>query len=339
MSEIHEQPIIHPAAWVRADLDISGVWTHRLNADDVAELDAALRGVNRMGLDLAHIGREQFPLPRLAERLSGWADEIERGRGFVLVQGFPAEAYASQDVEKIFWGLGCYLGQPVTQNPRGELMGHVMDYGRKFGGLDVRGYETNAHLPFHTDGCDLVGLMCLRKAKAGGLSSIVSSLALHNEILAHHPEFLPVLYRGFHYIKREAAMTDDPVTASRVPVFGHVDGIVSCRYIRAQIEAACARTGTSLSALEREALDCMDQLAADPRLHVDMDLQPGDMQLCNNYTILHSRTDFEDWDEPDRRRHMLRLWLSSRNRRRLAPDFPQHNGYGLGQIAEVAFGG
>src|SRR5690606_10643716 len=150
---------------------------------------------------------------------------------------------------------------------------------RKFGGLDVRGYETNAHLPFHSDGCDLVGLMCLRKAKAGGLSSIVSSLALHDEIRTHHPEYLPVLYRGFHYIKREAAMTDDPVTATRIPVFGQVDGTVSCRYVRAQIEAACTRTGTTLSSLEREALDCMDRLAADPRLHIDMDLQPGDMQL------------------------------------------------------------
>ncbi|WP_158213348.1 TauD/TfdA family dioxygenase [Pigmentiphaga sp. NML080357] len=339
MSDVYLQPIDHPAAWKGADLEREDDWIHHLDERDLQELDAALRNVRALELDLPRIGRETFPLPRLAARLARWSEEIENGRGFVVVRGFPAQDYAPEDVEAVFWGIGTYLGLPVTQNPRGELMGHVKDYGRTFGNLDVRGYETNAHLPFHTDGCDLVGLMCLRRAKAGGRSSIVSALALHNEIRERHPEFLPVLYRGFHYIKREAAMTDDPVTATRVPVFGQRDGVVSCRYVRAQIEAACTRTGTTLTALEREALDCLDRLAADPRFHIDMDLQPGDMQLCNNYTILHSRTHFEDWPEPDRRRHMLRLWLTCRRRRPLAADFPQHNGYGLGQLTEVAFGG
>src|SRR5690606_25502472 len=132
-----------------------------------------------------------------------WSTEIEDGRGFVLVRGFPAQDYAVEDAEAVFWGIGSYLGLPVTQNPKGVLMGHVKDYGRKFGNLDVRGYETNAHLPFHSDGCDLVGLMCFRRARNGGQSSIVSALALHNEIAAQHPEYLPILYRGFYYIKRE----------------------------------------------------------------------------------------------------------------------------------------
>ncbi len=339
MSEARGQQIHHVAAWTAADLSQADAWTHWLDDQDIQELDRALRSVRAQGLDLPRIGRETFRLPELGRKLERWSTEIEDGRGFVLVRGFPAQDYAVEDAEAVFWGIGSYLGLPVTQNPKGELMGHVKDYGRKFGNLDVRGYETNAHLPFHSDGCDLVGLMCFRRARNGGQSSIVSALALHNEIAAQHPEYLPILYRGFYYIKREAAMTDDPVTAHRVPLFGQKDGVISCRYVRAQIEAAATRTGNALSTIERDALDYLDSLAADSRFHLDMDLQPGDMQLCNNYTILHSRTDFEDWPEPSMQRLMLRLWLSCRSRRPLADAFPQHNGYGLGQIAEVAFGG
>ena len=174
--------------------------------------------------------------------------------------------------------------------------------------------------------------------KSGGLSSIVSSVTLHNEILRRHPEYLPPLYHGFHYIKREAALTDDPVTSYRLPVFGAKDGCISARLVRNQINAACVKTGKPLEPLEQAALDFLDSLAYDPDIHLDMDLQLGDMQLCNNYTILHSRTGFEDWPEPERRRHMIRLWLTFRERRRPMGDaFPAHNGYGRNQIAEVAF--
>jgi len=225
----------------------------------------------------------------------------------------------------------------VDRNPRGDLLGHVFDHGRKYGNIDVRGYETNAHLPVHSDGCDLVGLLCLRRAKSGGLSSLVSSVTLHNEILRQHPEYLAPLYNGFHYIKREAALTDDPVTHDRIPVFGAIDEFISSRLVRNQINAAALKTGKPLAPLEKAALDFLDKLAYDPEIHLDMDLHIGDMQLCNNYTILHSRTGFEDFDEPARRRHMIRLWLTLEERRPMAEGFPPHQGYGRQQIAEIAF--
>lgn len=337
MSEIYTQPITDVSAWRGADIKDRTDWIVALSDAENEEIERALRGVQSRGLGLASIGREAFPLPTLGRKLEQCADEIQHGRGFVLLRGLQMEPYNDDEVGTIFWGMGCYLGLPVTQNPKGELLGHVKDYGRTFGNLDVRGYETNAHLPYHTDGCDAVGLLCLRRAKAGGLSSIVSAASVHNELLRRYPETLPILYRGFRYIRREAANTDAPVTPRRIPVFGAVDGKISCRYVRAQIEAACTRMGTELSADERKALDCLSNLAADPELRLDMDLKVGDIQLINNYTVLHSRTHFEDWPEVERRRHMLRLWLTMRERRQLPDDFPQHNGYGLGQIAEVAF--
>ena len=156
------------------------------------------------------------------------------------------------------------------------------------------------------------------------------------KILRRDPKSLAPLYRGFHYIKREAANTESPITPHRVPVFGAKDGLISCRLVRNQINAA-ADVGEKLLAAEVAALDLLDSLAQDPAIHLDMDLQVGDMQLCNNYTVLHSRTAFEDYPEPERRRHMIRLWLTMRNRRPMGEGFVQQNGYG--GIAEIGFGG
>jgi hypothetical protein len=334
---MHEAIIDHPSAWYGRDLAGDASWLVQLTPPDLAEIDAALRGVAARGLSMDQVARAAFPLPALGPKLLGHLDEIRDGRGFVVLRGLPAERYTDKEVGLIFWGIGAYLGTPVTQNPRGDLLGHVFDHGRAYGQIDVRGYETKAHLPFHTDGCDLVGLLCLRRAKSGGLSSVVSAITIHNEILRRHPEYLPPLYRGFHYIRREAALTESPVTPHRIPVFGAKDGVVSCRLVRNQINAACAKTGTPLSPLEQDALDMVDALAQDPAIHLDMDLQVGDMQLCNNYTVLHSRTAFEDFPDPAHKRHMIRLWLTFRQRRPMGAGFREHNGYGANQIAEIAF--
>jgi len=333
---IHTTPVRHNSAWYGRDLANDPSWLVHLTPQDLTEIATAVQRVQAHHLTLAQVGRSSFPLPTLGEKLKQNLEEIRTGRGFVVLRGLNATDYTDEQVGLIFWGIGAHLCIPVTQNPQGDLLGHVYDHGRRYGDIDVRGYETNAHLPFHSDGCDLVGLLCLRRAKTGGLSSIVSSVTLHNEILRQHPEYLPPLYNGFHYIRREAALTDNPVTPHRVPVFGAKDGFISARLIRNQINAACQKTNTPLQPLEREALDFLDSLAHDPDIHLDMDLQVGDMQLCNNYTILHSRTGFQDFPEPERRRHMIRLWLTFQQRRPLADGFAAHEGYGRNHITEVA---
>jgi hypothetical protein len=268
--------------------------------------------------------------------LRTWLTDVTSGRGFIVVRGLNVPDYSDDEVGLIFWGLGRHLGHAVTQNPKGDLLGHVFDHGRRYGDLDVRGYETSAHLPFHTDSGDVVGLLCLRRAASGGLSSVVSAVTIHNEILRRHPEYLQPLYRGYHYIRREAALTESPVTPHRLPVFGVQDGLVSARLVRNQINAACVKTGVPLQPLEQAALDLFDTLAQDPDIHLDMDLQVGDMQFCNNYVTLHSRTSFIDHPEIERRRHMIRLWLTMDQRRPLAEGFPSQNGYGNSQQVELA---
>ena len=221
------------------------------------------------------IDREHFPLTVTRERLARSWRRSTAAAGSSLLRGLPVERYDDDDVGLILWGLGRYLGSPLYQNPQGELLGHVYDHGRAYGQIDVRGYETNAYLPYHTDGCDLVGLLCLRKGLEGGLSSIVSSVTVHNEILARHPEYLGLLYNGFYYIRREEALGSKGVSDRPVPVFGAKDGVVSCRYIRNQINAGAVKRETPHTTLEKAALDFLDEQTRRADLRLDMDLQPG----------------------------------------------------------------
>jgi hypothetical protein len=336
MAEILTETVRHPSAWYGRDLIDDTSWIVHLEPGHLAEIAAAVERVSRRGLAFSALTREDFPLPTLGPRLRAWQEEVVNGRGFYVLRGLNTRDYTDEQVGTIFWAIGLYLGQAVTQNPRGDLLGHVYDHGRTYGQIDVRGYETNAHLPFHTDSGDVVGLLCLRPSRSGGLSSVVSAVTIHNEILKRRPEYLAPLYRGFHYIRREAALTESPITPHRLPVFGARDGKVSVRLIRNQINAAAAKSGVPLDPIEKAALDLFDELAYDPAVHLDMDLQQGDIQFCNNYTILHSRTAFEDYPEIERRRHMVRLWLTMDPRRPLADGFPPQNGYGDRQLVEPA---
>ena len=327
MNMIMTKPVTGPKAWRGDQLSRDTSWIVRLTEAEIADIDRALRTAKATGRPLEQIGREEFPLTVARATLERAVDEMHGGRGFVVVRGLPVQRYSDDDVGLIFWGFGRYMGGPLYQNPQGELLGHVYDHGRTYGNIDVRGYETNAYLPYHTDAGDMVGLLCLRRGIEGGLSSIVSSTTVHNEILAQHPEYLGLLYNGYYYIRREAALTERGVSDRPIPVFGAKDGVVSCRYIRNQINAGAVKREVPLTTIEKAALDFLDEQTRRPDLRLDMDLELGDIQFINNYTILHSRTGFIDGPEPHQKRHMLRLWLKFDKPWPLSPEFPAHMGY------------
>jgi hypothetical protein len=327
MSSICTTPITGPKAWRGSDLAGDTSWIVTLGEAELADLDRALAVARASGRPLVEIERAHFPLTVMQARLEAARAEMRDGRGFLVLRGLPVARYRDEDVGLIFWGMGRYLGGPLYQNPQGDLLGHVYDHGRTYGNIDVRGYETSAYLPYHTDAGDMVGLLCLRRSREGGLSSLVSSVTVHNEILAHHPEYLGLLYNGFYYIRREAALTERGVSDRPIPIFGHRDGVVSCRYIRNQINAGAVKRQVPLTAIETAALDYLDEQTRRADLRLDMHLQAGDVQLINNYTILHSRTGFVDGDAPHQKRHMLRLWLKFPTPWPLGPEFPAHLGY------------
>ena len=320
LSTILTDKIAGPAAWRGADIEHTADWCVRLSADDRAELDAALAHIKRAQLEFPAFEKGDFPLPTLSARLQHVADFLESGFGFMLIRGVPVQDYSEADIRILYYGLGLHLGAPVPQNPAGDLLGTVMNVGNAQD-KNTRVYQTNAYLPYHTDPSDVVGLLCLKQARVGGLSSLVSVASVYNRMLDECPEYLGLFYRQVYY----AHMGED--LPSLTPLFSYYDGKFTCRYLRQYIELGHEIMGLPLSQVEQEALDYFDAIAREPTLRLDMMLEPGDLQFANNYMILHSRTGFEDYDEVDQRRHMLRLWLKMPNARRLAPDFPGRNGF------------
>jgi hypothetical protein len=301
---VRRQPLAVAAAWMGRDLRDPAQWQSRLSPAEIDELRAAVARVEQSGKPMSKLTRADFPLPTLERRIATWRHEIRRGRGFVLVRGAPVRDWTTAQSEIFFWCLGQHLGLPGAQNPKGDLLGHVRDEG---GTADVRFYRTNKSLAIHTDTADVVGLLCLQPARSGGLSRIASSVAIYNELLRRKPALVDRLYAPLWFdTKGEGGVPAFPVPACR-----YADGELYTFWQSDYYRTAQDHPGVpKLTADERELLDAYDAIGTSPDFYLDMDLQPGDVQLLSNHTILHARTGFEDYDEPERRRHLLRLWLS-----------------------------
>lgn len=240
-------------------------------------------------------------------------DALERGRGFVILTA-PEREFSEEQWRKLYWMIGLELGQPVEQNVQGTLLYDVRDTGQdvRYG---ARFSVTNAESSFHTDASffdnvvDYVGLLCLQPARAGGVSQLVSGCSVHNELLTRFPEQLAVLYQPFHVDRRGGVRPGESPTAQFPVLSEHADGILF-RYLRYWIEAGHGRIEQPLTAPQREALDTLDRVLAEPSLRVEFTMRRGDALLFNNRWLLHNRTAFEDFTEPERRRHLVRLWLS-----------------------------
>lgn len=331
--------VTDPSAWRAADFAADRSWIVPWSKADLAELDGALRTAKERGLTAATVTREAFPLPTLAARLRALRTEIEYGRGFVLLRGIPVRDYSDDEAGLLFRGIGCHVGEAITQNAKGDLLGHVRDqgYADYRGRSDVRGYQTRARLEFHTDVVDIVGLMCLRAAKEGGYSLIVSSTTIHNEMLRAAPLLLGLLYGNFLFDRRgEEVAGEQPYFVS--PVYSLYQGHLSCRpAVIEYIYSAEPKTGIPLSAAQRAALDTFIDHALREDLQLGMDLEPGDIQLLNNSVILHARTGFIDHEEPERRRHLLRLWLNVEGGRPVDPTaYPYRRGVPVGRARSAA---
>jgi hypothetical protein len=318
------RPVTHASAWTAAELQTDSSWVYELSTADIRELEQGLATAKRSGEPAFRLRRAQFPLPRFHERMGATWDQLEHGRGIALLRGLPVQRYALEDIELLYWGIGLYLGIAIPQNSKGDYIGHVRDIGLKWGevkdGEVVRGYLTRTHLPFHSDAADLVALLCVQKAKSGGVSSVASSMAIYNAILASEPDALEVLFRGFHYsLRGEGGGGVGQVSSHRVPLFSWFDGKLSARYVRKTIETAAELGGVPLTDEELWALDLVDAHAKSDALRFDMDFEPGDIQILNNFVAFHSRTHYEDHDDPALKRHLLRMWLQVPQGRELAP--------------------
>jgi len=301
------------AEWRAGDVADESIWTEHVSEAEVRELEAAMRHAQGVSQDLLDIDRAAFPLPNLSKRLAVIERELIDGRGFVLIRGLPRERYSQAEMELLYWGIGMHLGRPWPQNKHGHLLGDVTDQGKSGHEADSRGNEIGGALPFpyHSDGSDLVGLMCLQVAKRGGLSTVANAVAIHNDLVRQDAALAAALYEPQPYDFRG----EQPAGARswyQMPVFTEHAGRLFVRYIRPYILASQRHADAPrISPLAEEAMRRVDAMTHDPSYNVFMDFHPGDIQFVNNYHVLHARTTYEDDRAAGLVRHLKRLWLET----------------------------
>jgi hypothetical protein len=311
------KPVIDPAEWYGAELADSDHWIYTLAEAEIAEVAAAVAGVEERGFDIKDITRRDFPLPNFAAALDLVHDELMDGRGFAVIRGLPVAGMTRAQAAAAFWGIGTYLGEAISQNAKGHVLGHVKDLGGDYS--KVRGYHTHAHMAFHSDQCDILALGCLHTAKSGGASRICSSVALHNEMLRRRPELAKELGWKF-YRSRQNDVVAGEAPWHRQGIFNYHQGYFAARGVSANLAKAQKLPGVpKFTPAQVEALDMFKALAGE--LAMDIDIRQGDLIFVMNHVILHSRTEFEDWPEPERKRHLLRLWLTTHGERPLPDEF------------------
>lgn len=297
---MHYESVRGPGVWYGRDLAKRRDWIRHFSDAELAQIARAVRGAE--GIAPEKLSPRNFPLPTLGPVLRGVAAELLEGRGFIVLRGLPVEQLTRKQ-QAI-----AYLGLDIT-NP------------------NVRYYQTSRKLEYHTDSVDIVGLLCLKSAKAGGESYLASSMTVYNEVLARRPDLMPALFEPYPTDRRgEVPEGMDPWFD--MPMFHWYAGKLSCIYVRQYIESAQKHfpEARRLTREQYAAMDLIDELCNDSGVHLSMDFRPGDIQLLHNHQVLHSRGDFENWPEPKRHRHLLRLWLAPREARALPEVFAARYG-------------
>ena len=306
-------PIGGRAAWLGSTLDYhrDGLW--QLSAAELAEIDAALTALRGRGdLDLAEINAETFPLPTVGQFLARLRQELWSGRGFVLIRGLSREQYSDDDLARIYCGLGSHLGEIIPQSGNGEILGHVLNVADLVD-EQVRGYRSAQSMNMHSDGHDVVSLLCLRAAKEGGASRIASAAAVHDRMVATNPELARVLYEGMPVMRgqMDAERGDGKiVTSGNVALFAKPDGVFSSCIHVAQTRDAARAGHFDITPEQEAALDLFCEISASPEFYLDMSIEPGDIQFLNNRLIVHGRTPYQDHQDVRQRRHLMRLWMN-----------------------------
>ena len=306
------QPLERHAEWRAADVADPEVWTHRLTDAEIAELEGALAVARAHTDEVLDVDREHFPLDTLVPVLADIAEELINGRGFQRISGLPVDRLGAEDASWIYWGIGLHLGVPWPQNVKGHLLGDVKDQGKSLDDPTARGNEIGGlGLGFHSDGSDLVGLLCIDPGVSGGESLISNALLCHNLLAESDPELAGALYDGLPYdFRGEQAKDGKPYY--HVPAFSRHDDRLFVRYIPQYILASQRHEDAPrLTDTQRAAMKAYSALVDDPDHWVEMTFEPGDMQFVNNYHVLHGRKPYVDDTESGRVRWLKRLWLAT----------------------------
>jgi len=323
VTPVHDAPLTGPGAWRRSDFSSGAAWTHHLSPAAWSELDSALQRIREAGREISTLTLADFPTSSFASAAAGLRRELESGRGFVVIRGFPIGRYSDEEAAIIYWGIATHLAKPIPQNAKDEYLFSVRDEGynfqRDYGATGVRISRTASAIDFHTDSSaayagytpDIVSLLALQTAKAGGMTAIVSAQTIHNILRAERPDCLQRLYAPYYFDRRAELRPGESPTLF-APVFTYGRGL-AIRYFRFNLMKGHETAFAPLTAEDNEAIDVLESVSRREELAVSFPMERGDIQFVNNRFVLHSRTAFEDYSEPERRRNLLRLWMRYRD--------------------------
>lgn len=302
-----------PRTWKAEDVRTDNSWVLRLTPDEVEGFRTALAHARKANKPLLDMEQSDFPLPEASRLALQRAIDTTQGRwGMCLVKGFPTDEWTEEEMRLAYWGMGLYMGVARTQNRASEVINDVRDAGGSYKVKGGRGYNTNAGLDFHQDSCDVVALLCRRTAKTGGTSKVMSSVALRDRVQELRPDLIPVLQASNWFHSFQGTQDPSQPPFYRCPIFGD-NSAVFCARANRKNTAAAQRDFSEVPRLtpaQVEALDLLDTIMPTDEYCYSMELERGDMQLLNSFVTLHSRTPFEDFDKPEDKRHLMRLWLS-----------------------------
>ena len=301
-----------PACWKGSELQDSPDWILELEDQHARELLEALSAAESEGLDFRDVNRRNFRLPTFGPVLESLLGELLEGRGFLLLRGVPVEGLAERQIELMYWGLGLYIGIPLPQGAEGtDLFAHVRDEGADRNANYGGGLLNKHHgaLPFHTDSSDIVGLLCIRPALRGGVSAIVSAVAVHDEIVRTRPDLVGVMYEPWWFDRKRG---EGPDSFARCPIFAVNDSRRLFSFYGPDLFKTATRAEhvPALSDRQMEAMAVIDEINARDDFQLGMNFRPGEIQLLNNYAVMHSRTAYEDHPDPALKRDLIRLWLT-----------------------------
>ena len=316
-----------PTSWKGSDLSKNkDLWIKTFSYQEISELENATFKFLKSKKDLSMMKLKDFTLPTLSSYLTKLQEDLKNGLGFKLLKGIQAEKYNIKQLATMYYGIGLHIGSPRSQNAKGHLLGHVRDLGLDLKNKDVRVYQTNERQYFHTDSSDVVGLLCLKQARSGGISMLASTITVYNEFKLQFPNLLKYLFKPISRDRRgEIPIGKKPFY--NLAVLHWYRGKLTGVYHRGYIDSAQNyKNSIKISKEHKLALDKFDEITNNKKIYLKMKFSPGDIQFVYNHSILHDRTSYLDWEEENKKRHLLRLWLSLKNDRPLPKSFSQRYG-------------
>ncbi len=317
-TEMLDRDVEGDPAWI-GDTDIPDGGKVFLTEACLDELHAAARTLRDNPLPLLAVSQDDFELDACRALMRDVKHQLDDGVGFAILDRLPLDDLSTEEAEACYWLLGSMLGRAVAQKYNGLMKYDVRDTGAQpLAGNGVRSSITNKGQSYHTDNSydmapDYVALMCFQPSMEGGVSGLVSFQTVHNELRKRHPELLERLYKPF-YFDRQREHAEDDALVSQTPVFRCIDGRLSVRFSERLIEQAFEMRGEEFDAESRRAIDAMLEIMNAPGMDKEFAFERGQIQIVNNTRLGHRRTAFKDWPDPERKRHLVRLWFRNSGR-------------------------